>query len=155
MASLWIWCISFSLLRVIRSLILFPAAVFVRNTRLADMSHQDAFALSRCNTEQFRRRILNYIVVACNGLPLSAFDGWMQHFQWFLFSYLVIFSSCFFSELFAPSHASVLLTPWPCLFSVAITSLRPLFSSGLLNINNNNILYTVEYCSLLKHIYTL
>jgi hypothetical protein len=53
------------------------AAVFVRNTRLADRSHQH-FALYRCNTEQFRCCFLNFTVVEWNGLPFSTFEGTMH-----------------------------------------------------------------------------
>jgi hypothetical protein len=63
------------------SYLLPPAAVFVRNTRQAAGSHQHAFALSRCDTEQFRRCFLNSTVVAWNKLPSSAFEGSMQHFK--------------------------------------------------------------------------
>ena len=142
------------LLRVIHPLayLVPPAAVFVRNTRLADRSHQHAFALSRCNTEQFRRCFLNSTVVAWNGLPFSAFEGSMQHFkwvvnasvgfQWFMFTYLFVFpfsrALCSLS-CFSPSDAMVML----CGYRSVIPSVRPLVSSGLLNVNNNNKAFSI------------
>jgi hypothetical protein len=96
---------------------------------LIDRSHQHAFAISRCHTEQFRHCFLNFILLlhGINFLPqllsvsCSTLKGLLMHLFplsdfcfpiFYSMFFLIMFRAIFSLPLFSPSDAKVIFVAW-------------------------------------------